>query len=77
LLLCDAGPEGAAWTVGDVAAALGITLRTIEHLKQRFVEQGIEAALQSKLRSWPGKATATGARKNLIGSSQRWTPESS
>ena len=46
LLLCDAGPEGPAWTVADVAAALGVTSRTIEHLKQRFVEEGIEAALE-------------------------------
>jgi len=53
LLLCDAGPEGPAWTVGDVAAALGVTSRTIEHLKQRFVEEGIGAALQRKPREKP------------------------
>ena len=28
--------------------ALGITSRTIEHLKQRFVEEGVEAALARK-----------------------------
>ncbi len=48
LLLCDAGPDGPAWAVADVADALGVTSRTIEHLKQRFVEQGIEAALKRK-----------------------------
>jgi transposase len=53
LLLCDAGPEGPAWTVADVAAALGVTSRTIEHLKQRFVEEGIEAALERKPRDKP------------------------
>ena len=53
LLLCDAGPEGPAWTVADVAAALGVTSRTIEHLKQRFVEEGIEAALERKPREKP------------------------
>jgi hypothetical protein len=42
LLLCDAGPHGDPWKVADVAAALGITPRTVEHLKQRFVEEGIE-----------------------------------
>jgi hypothetical protein len=31
-----------------VAEALGITTRTIEHLKERFVEEGIEAALVRK-----------------------------
>ena len=42
LLLCDAGPHGPAWTVPDVAEALGITSRTIEHLKKRFVEDGLK-----------------------------------
>jgi transposase len=33
-----------------VAEALGITGRTIEHLKKRFVEDGLEAALERKPR---------------------------
>jgi transposase len=53
LLLCDAGPHGPAWTVADVAEALGVTSRTIEHLKKRFVEDGIEAALERKPREKP------------------------
>lgn len=53
LLLCDAGPEGPAWSVADVAEALGITSRTIEHLKKRFVEEGIEVALERKSRGKP------------------------
>ncbi len=48
LLLCDAGPQGPAWTVADVAEAMGVTPRTIEHLKQRFVEDGLAAALERK-----------------------------
>ena len=48
LLLCDAGPQGPAWPVADVAEALGVTPRTIEHLKQRFVEEGLAAALERK-----------------------------
>jgi transposase len=48
LLLCDAGVEGPAWNVADVAAALGVSSRTIEHLKKRFVEDGMEAALERK-----------------------------
>ncbi len=48
LLLCDASPGGPAWKVADVATALGVTSRTIEHLKKRFVEEGIEAALVRK-----------------------------
>lgn len=50
LLLCDAGEfaEHPPWQVSAVAQALGITSRTIEHLKQRFVEEGLEAALGRK-----------------------------
>lgn len=50
LLLCNAGLDGPAWTVAAVAEALGITTRTIEHLKKRFVEDGMEAALTRKER---------------------------
>lgn len=48
LLLCDAGPEGPSWKVADVADALGVTSRSIEHLKKRFVEEGLAAALERK-----------------------------
>jgi len=53
LLLCDAGPDGPAWKIADVAEALGITTRTIEHLKKRFVEDGLEIALDRKPREKP------------------------
>lgn len=53
LLLCDAGPAGPAWNVADTAEALGVTTRTIEHLKKRFVEDGLEAALERKPREKP------------------------
>ena len=45
LLLCNAGPQGPAWTVLDTAEAMGVTPRTIEHLKKRFVEEGLPASL--------------------------------
>ena len=53
LLLCDAGPDGPAWTVATAAEALGVTSRTIEHLKKRFVEEGLEAALVRITRGKP------------------------
>jgi transposase len=61
LLLCDAGAHGNPWKVADVAEALGVTSRTIEHLKERFVEEGIEAALERKPRTRPPKITFDGA----------------
>lgn len=39
------GRVGRAVKVADAAEALGITSRTLEHLKQRFVEEGLDAAL--------------------------------
>ena len=53
LLLCDAGPDGPAWPVSAVADALGVTSRTIEHLKKRFVEEGLDVALERKAREKP------------------------
>jgi hypothetical protein len=55
LLLCDAGPLGPAWTVADTAEAMGVTPRTIEHLKKRFVEEGLAAALARKQPEKPGR----------------------
>lgn len=62
LLLCDTGPDGSSqpWKVADVAAALGVSARTIEHLKERFVEQGLEAALGRKASSKPRDLTFDG-----------------
>ena len=53
LLLCDAGADGPAWNVADVATALGVTSRAIEHLKKRFVEDGLEVALERRPREKP------------------------
>ena len=58
LLLCDAGVNGPAWNVADVATALGVTSRAIEHLKKRFVEDGLERRLNvNRGKSLPGKSS--------------------
>jgi hypothetical protein len=53
LLLLDAGEHGPNWIVAKVAEALGITSRSLEHLKKRFVEEGILVALERKKRVTP------------------------
>jgi hypothetical protein len=53
LLLLDAGEDGPKWLVEKVAEALGITSRSLEHLKKRFVEQGLSAAIERKERMTP------------------------
>ncbi|MDI6797037.1 MAG: IS630 family transposase [Desulfatibacillaceae bacterium] len=61
LLLCDEGPFGPCWKVADTAQAMGVTTRTIEHLKKRFVEEGLEAALERKPHKNPRGVTFDGA----------------
>jgi transposase len=61
LLLCDAGDDGPAWKVADVAEALGITSRSIEHMKRRFVEEGLDSALERKPHSHFRPVTFDGA----------------
>jgi hypothetical protein len=56
LLLLDAGEHGPKWKVSDVADAVGMTSRSLEHLKERFVECGLEDALQRKKRETPPRA---------------------
>jgi transposase len=53
LLLLDAGECGPKWHVEKVAEALGVTSRSLEHLKKRFVEQGFSAAIERKERTTP------------------------
>ena len=49
LLLCDQGEHNSEpFMVKDVAKALGVTTRTIEKLKKRFVEQGLQSAIERK-----------------------------
>ncbi len=53
LLLLDAGRQGSPWVVAKVAEALGTTPRSLEHLKKRFVEEGLSAAIVRKKRITP------------------------
>jgi hypothetical protein len=45
LLQTDESPGGPAQQDGPVAGVLGVDVKTIERVRQRFVEQGFEAAL--------------------------------
>lgn len=53
LLLLDAGEHGPKWVVARVAEALGRSTRSLEHLKKRFVEEGLHAAIERKQRETP------------------------
>lgn len=45
LLLCDASTGKPRKPTNEIAEVLGVTPRTIEHLKQRMCEDGLDAAL--------------------------------
>lgn len=48
LLLSDSGPEGPAKLDREIREALGVAMSTIERVRQRFVEEGLEAALVAR-----------------------------
>ena len=49
LLLADANDGGGGRTDQQVGDALGVGICTIERVRQRFVEEGLEAALKPRL----------------------------
>ncbi len=53
LLLVDSGEFGSPMTEEQVSQATGLSCRPIERLKKRFVEEGLEAALERKHRETP------------------------
>jgi transposase len=53
LLKVDA--SGPQWTDERVAEAFGCHRRTVANVRQRFVEQGLESALERKPRLTPGR----------------------
>jgi transposase len=55
LLKADAAPGGPAWTDAQIAEAVELSRATVERLRQRFVEQGLEAALNRKPQDRPSR----------------------
>jgi transposase len=55
LLKADATPEGPAWTDDRIAEAVEVNVTTVERVRQRFVEQGLDAALVRKKQDRPSR----------------------
>ena len=53
LLKADAAEGGPAWPDRQIADALEVSTDTVERVRQRFVEQGLDAALDRKQRERP------------------------
>jgi len=61
LLLLDEGEFGdVKWKVDAVSTAVGLSDRTLEHLKKRFVEDGLDSALERKERETPPREIVFG-----------------
>ena len=48
LLKADRGPRGPNWTDGAICEALDVGMATVARVRQRFVENGIEDALNQR-----------------------------
>jgi transposase len=48
LLKADSGPEAPAWSDEAISEALEVHATTVARVRQRFVEEGLEAALRPK-----------------------------
>jgi transposase len=55
LLKTDQGKHGPGWTDARIAEALEIHVNSVRAIRQRFVEQGLEAALNRKKQSRPSR----------------------
>lgn len=48
MLKADEGAHGPAWTDTEIAEAVEVHFRTVRNVRKRFVEQGLEAAIERK-----------------------------
>ena len=55
LLKADAAPGGPGWTDLQIAEAVELSRATVERIRQRFVEHGLEAALGRKPQDRPSR----------------------
>ena len=55
LLQADQSDAGPGWTDEQIAEGLGIASRSIERIRKRFVEDGLDSALARKKQSRPSK----------------------
>ena len=55
LLEADQSAAGPGWTAARIAEGLGVTTRTVENIRERFVEEGLESALVRKKQCRPSR----------------------
>ena len=62
LLKADAADGGPGWTDERIAEAVEVSVATVERVRQRFVEQGLDAALVRKKQDRPSRERALDGR---------------
>ena len=85
LLKADAGPSGPGWTDQRIAETLEVGVRTVENLRRRCIEEGLEASVTDRPRPdrpWQRKLDGVGEAKLIALSCSepplgrtRWTLE--
>jgi transposase len=55
LLKADQQERGPAWTDAEIADALDVSLKTVFNIRRKWVEHGLEAALERKQQGGPSK----------------------
>jgi transposase len=55
LLKADAAPDGPAWPDTRIAEAVEVNVTTVERVRERFVEHGLDAALDRKKQARPSR----------------------
>jgi len=64
LLKADSGSGGPGWKDEEISEAFGVTVRTVERIRQRLVEHGLEDALNRR------RGEEVGCRRKLDGSGE-------
>ena len=62
LLKADVAEGGPAWSDDQIAQAIEVSTATVERVRQRFVEQGLQAALVRKTQCRPSRMRALDGR---------------
>jgi len=66
LLKADSGEGGPGWTDEQISAAVEVGRATVERVRERFVEEGLEAALRRQRSSVPRMRKLDGEQEALL-----------
>jgi transposase len=63
LLKADTGPEGPSWTDEQICAALDVSCSTVERVRKRFVEHGMESLAARPVKLRPSRRRLDGEQE--------------